>query len=158
MQPRIFNQYDGRRTDSKTVAVIKIEWSDAAVSGDSVNNRSKYVKMMYNYVIYSGNLLGAQFMAQASNKKESNEGRLGMRLSPELKKKIDYAAQLKGVATAGFVKSVLSEAADRAIKEHEFIDLTVRDRKAFVQALFKPSEPSAEAMEATRRYKEKLGL
>lgn len=97
-------------------------------------------------------------MAQGSRKKETNEDRLGMRLSPELKKKIDYAAQLKGVPTAGFVKSVLAEAADRTIKEHEFIDLTRRDREAFVQALLNPPEPSEKSIDAARRYKKRLGL
>lgn len=87
-----------------------------------------------------------------------NPDRFGMRLSPELKQKVEYAAQLKGIPTAGFVKSVLDEAAAKTIREHEFIKLSRRDREAFAKALINPPEPSNRSITAAKRYKERLGL
>lgn len=81
-----------------------------------------------------------------------------MRLSSELKQRIDYAARLKGVPTAGFVKEVLAKAADNTIRDHSFIELTKKDREDFVKALSNPPEPSAKSLAAGRRYKKRLGL
>jgi uncharacterized protein (DUF1778 family) len=92
------------------------------------------------------------------NKKGHISDRIGMRLSSELKQKIQTAAQIKGVPVAGFVKAVLDEAADLAIKQHEFIKLTLRDRETFVKALLNPGEPSKRAIAAAKRYKQQLGL
>ncbi len=92
------------------------------------------------------------------NKNRAISDRMGMRLSSELKQKIQTAAQIKGVPVAGFVKTVLDEAADRAIKQHEFIKLTLKDREAFVKALLNPGEPSKKAITAAKRYKQRLGL
>ncbi|MBX9879422.1 MAG: DUF1778 domain-containing protein [Candidatus Obscuribacterales bacterium] len=97
-------------------------------------------------------------MTQAGRRSRENEDRLGMRLSPDLKKKVDYAAQLKGIPTAGYVKTILSDAADKTIREHEFIELTRKDRETFIHALLKPLKPSKKSIEAARRYKQQLGL
>ncbi len=97
-------------------------------------------------------------MAQAKKIKQDNEDRLGLRLSADLKKKVDYAALLRGVPTAGFVKEVLAEAANKAIREQDFIELSKQDREAFTQALLNPPEPSAKSLEAARRYKKRLAL
>ncbi len=93
-----------------------------------------------------------------NNKNKKNEDRLGMRLNSELKSRIDYAAELKGTTTAGFVKETLIEAANKTIEEHEFIKLTRLDKEAFVQSLLNPPEPSKNSIKAARRYKKKLGL
>ncbi len=93
-----------------------------------------------------------------ANKKRSVPDRMGMRLSAELKQKIQTAAQLKGLPVAGFVKTILDEAADQTIKQHEFIKLTLKDRETFAKALLNPGEPSKKAIAAAKRYKQQLGL
>jgi uncharacterized protein (DUF1778 family) len=92
------------------------------------------------------------------NKKVHVTGPMNMRLSPKLKQRIRTAAQLKGISVAGFVKAVLDEAADKAIKQHEFIELTYRDRVAFAKALLNPKDPSKRTIKAAKLYKQRLGL
>ncbi len=84
---------------------------------------------------------------------------LTTRCNNEIKQKVDYAAQLQGVPTSGFMKTVLSEAADRTIRQHEFIELSLRDRIAFAEALISSAPaPSRKAIAAAKRYKKRLGL
>jgi uncharacterized protein (DUF1778 family) len=96
-------------------------------------------------------------MGKRAPKKASSD-RLGMRLSADLKHSVEQAARLKGVPTAGYVKTVLAAAAAKDIQEHEFLQLTFRDREAFARAVLEPSAPSARSVKAAKRYKEVLGL
>jgi len=90
--------------------------------------------------------------------KKNTSSRLGMRLSADLKQSIEHAAQLKGIPTAGYVKSALAAAAAKDIQEYEFLQLTLRDREAFAQAVLKAPSPSKESIEAAKEYKKTLGL
>lgn len=90
--------------------------------------------------------------------KKSPSGRLGMRLSADLKQFVEQAAKLKGVPTAGYVKTVLAAAAAKDIQEHEFIQLSLRDREAFANAVLEPPQPSTRSIDAAERYKKTLGL
>ena len=52
-----------------------------------------------------------------------------------------------------FVVNSADAAAELAIKEAEFMELTLRDRMAFVQALLKPPVPPNEKLrQAAERY------
>ncbi len=90
--------------------------------------------------------------------KKNNDGRFGMRLSAELKQTVEQAAKIKGVPTTGYVKSVLAAAAARDIQEHEFLQLTFRDREAFALAVLKAPKPSKKSIAAAKQYKKTLGL
>jgi uncharacterized protein (DUF1778 family) len=61
--------------------------------------------------------------------------RLEARVSVEQKALIEHAAALQGRSVTDFVLSSVQEAAARAIEEHQRISLSVRDGRAFVEAL-----------------------
>ena len=79
--------------------------------------------------------------------------RVEARLNPEHKRRIEYAASLKGTSISDFMVSSADDAAVRAIEQHEVWTLTGRDREAFVKALLHPPAPSPRMRAAARRYK-----
>ena len=64
--------------------------------------------------------------------------RLEARVTAEQKALIEHAAALEGRSITDFVLTSVQDAAKRAIAEHEVIQLSVRDSKAFVDALLNP--------------------
>lgn len=83
--------------------------------------------------------------------------RVEARLNPEQKRRIDYAASLKGTSTSDFMVVSADEAAMRTIHEYETWTLTGQDREAFVNALLNPPAPSERMKAAAQRYKERRG-
>ena len=82
------------------------------------------------------------------------EGRLEVRVSHELKSLCQKAAKLQGRTLSDFVVHTVVEAAKRTIHESEFIELTQRDRVAFVEALLNPPAPKANLRAAMKRHAE----
>lgn len=64
--------------------------------------------------------------------------RLEARLTVAQKALIEHAAALQGRSVTDFVLSSVQEAAAKAIDEHQRLTLSVRDGRAFVQALVSP--------------------
>ena len=87
---------------------------------------------------------------------ESNpSSRFAARVSAERKSIWKRAAQLRGSTMTEFVVNSADTAAELALKEAEFMELTLRDRKAFVQALLKPpAPPNKKLRQAAKRYAE----
>jgi uncharacterized protein (DUF1778 family) len=83
--------------------------------------------------------------------------RIEARLNPEQKRRIEYAARLKGTSLSDFMVLGADDAAARAIQEHEVWTLAGRDRELFVRALLNPPAPSASMKAAAQRYKRRLG-
>ncbi|HVB58352.1 MAG TPA: DUF1778 domain-containing protein [Candidatus Acidoferrales bacterium] len=83
--------------------------------------------------------------------------RIEARLNPEQKRRIEYAARLKGTSLSDFMVLSADDAAARAIQEHEVWTLAGRDREVFVRALLNPPAPSAHMKAAVKRYKRRLG-
>jgi uncharacterized protein (DUF1778 family) len=83
--------------------------------------------------------------------------RIEARLNPEQKRRIEYAARLKGTSLSDFMVLSADDAVARAIQEHEVWTLAGRDRELFVQALLNPPAPSARMKAAARRYRRRLG-
>ena len=83
--------------------------------------------------------------------------RIEARLNPEQKRRIEYAARLKGTSISDFMVLSADDAAARAIQEHEVWVLSDRDREVFVRALLNPPAPSARMKAAAQRYKRRLG-
>lgn len=83
--------------------------------------------------------------------------RLEARITADQKALIEHAAALEGRSITDFVLTSVQEAAKRAIAEHEVVKLSVRDSKAFVEALLNPREPSAEMRARVERYKTVVG-
>jgi uncharacterized protein (DUF1778 family) len=61
--------------------------------------------------------------------------RLEARITVSQKALIEHAAALQGRSVTDFVLSSVQEAAAKAIDEHQRLTLSVRDGRAFVQAL-----------------------
>ena len=89
-------------------------------------------------------------------KRKDPEGeRFGARISRERKSRWQQAATLRGDTLTEFVVTSVDAAAERTIKEADFMDLTQRDRLAFVKALLNaPQSPNAKLREAVERHTE----
>lgn len=83
--------------------------------------------------------------------------RIEARLNPEQKRRIEYAACLKGSSVSDFVVLSADDAAARAIQDHEVSVPTGRDREVFVRALLNPPAPSARMRVAAQRYRRQFG-
>lgn len=79
--------------------------------------------------------------------------RLETRVTAEQKTLIEQAAALQGRTVTDFVLSSVQDAARRAIADHQQIELSVRDSRAFVAALTKPRPINARLRETVRRYR-----
>ena len=79
--------------------------------------------------------------------------RLEARISPSLKRRLEYAASLRGTSLTEFVIQSAREAAARTIQENEILTLSERARVAFAELLLNPPRPNRKARAAARRYK-----
>jgi uncharacterized protein (DUF1778 family) len=79
------------------------------------------------------------------------------RLLPDQKRRIERAANIKGLSLSDFIVQNADEAAIRTIQQHESWTLEAADRDRFIQALLNPPEPSGRLKAAAERYKERLG-
>jgi uncharacterized protein (DUF1778 family) len=83
--------------------------------------------------------------------------RIEARLNPDQRRRIEYAASLRGTSISDFIVSSADDAAARTIRQHEVWVLTDRDREAFVNAMMHPPAPSARMRAAAKRYKQRIG-
>jgi len=88
-----------------------------------------------------------------SNRESRESGRFAARVSLEKKLRWQRAAAIRGNSMTEFVVNSADAEAERILKEAEFMELTRRDRMAFVQALLKaPAAPNAKLRKAAERY------
>jgi uncharacterized protein (DUF1778 family) len=83
--------------------------------------------------------------------------RLEARVTTEQKALIEHAAALQGRTVTDFVLTSVQEAARRAIEDHQRQDLSVRDRRAFVDALLNPRPVNDRLRDTVRRYRHITG-
>ena len=83
--------------------------------------------------------------------------RLEARISPELKRRLEYAASLRGSSLTDFVVQSAQEAAARTIRENETLVLSERARVAFAELLLNPPAPNRKAIAAAKFYEERMG-
>ena len=77
------------------------------------------------------------------------------RISRERKSRWQQAATLRGNTLTEFVVTSVDAVAERTIKEADFMELTQRDRLAFVKALLNaPQPPNAKLRKAVERHTE----
>jgi uncharacterized protein (DUF1778 family) len=88
------------------------------------------------------------------NSRIRKNARLEARITEEQKQLMERAAFLRGQNLSEFMVAVLAEAAIQIVKEHEFLELTERDRLAFANALLNPSPPSETACTDAQWYKQ----
>jgi uncharacterized protein (DUF1778 family) len=82
--------------------------------------------------------------------------RLEARIPSELKRRLEYAASLRGSSLTEFVVQSAQEAASRTIREHEVLSLSEEARVAFAEFMLNPPRPNRRALAAARRYKAQL--
>lgn len=97
-------------------------------------------------------------MAVSRKKSKNAEFRVNMRVPGQLKRKYEQAASLQGETLSGWAKNVLAEAAERQIRDHEFLEMALKDRIAFAEAILCPPEPNKANVAAAKRYKKVFGL
>ncbi len=83
--------------------------------------------------------------------------RLEARITPDQKRLIERAAELRGTTVTEFVVASAQQAATETIKEFEVLTLRDRARTVFVNAVLNPPVPNEAAQAAARRYKAQLG-
>jgi len=93
--------------------------------------------------------------AAKSHKRPAKTARVEARTSARKKAFYKRAADLKGQSFTEFVEDSLDQAAARAHKEFETLELSARDSKAFVAALLADAAPSRRLTAAAKRYKER---
>ena len=100
---------------------------------------------------YSGSVIATETMpAQDSGPRT---GRLEARVSPELKRLFQRAAELQGVTLSDFLVGSARRAALQTLQEQELIQLNQQDTARFVAALLKPPAPGQRLRTAARRFK-----
>ncbi len=77
--------------------------------------------------------------------------RLEARITVAQKALIEHAAALQGRSVTDFVLAAVQDAASRAIDDHQRLTLSVRDGRAFVEALISPAPVGERLGEAMRR-------
>ena len=99
-------------------------------------------------------------MAQALRRhpRSRKQERLEARVTPEQKRLIERAAELRGTTITEFVVVSAQQAAANTIKDFE--TLTIRDeaREVFIRAVLNPPAPNQAARAAAARYRTQTGL
>lgn len=83
----------------------------------------------------------------------THSARLDCRLDAGIKAIIERAASFQGQSLSAFAVSTLAEKARAVIQEHTMIELSQRDRKAFLSLTRGPAKPNAALRRAAARYK-----
>lgn len=82
--------------------------------------------------------------------------RVEARVTSETKALFTRAASIQGRSVTDFVVQSAVEAAQRVIREHEYLPFSQRDRIAFVEAVLSPLPPNELLKKAARRHKSML--
>jgi uncharacterized protein (DUF1778 family) len=82
--------------------------------------------------------------------------RLDARVSQREKDLIEAAAGLRGISVTDFLRTAVTDAAHRIIRESEVLTLAERSRKIFVEALLNPPKPNHAATSAARRFRQEV--
>src|SRR5579864_2432989 len=99
----------------------------------------------------------AQALKRRSGSRSRKLQRLEARITPDQKRLIERAAELRGTTVTEFVVASVQQAAANAIKEFEVLILRDQARKVFVNEILNPPFPNEAARTAARRYKAQLG-
>jgi uncharacterized protein (DUF1778 family) len=78
--------------------------------------------------------------------------RIEARVSREQKRRFEQAAEIEGVTLTDFAISSMERAATQTLQEHAILALSVRDQRAFVDALLNPPEPNEALRRAAERH------
>ena len=82
--------------------------------------------------------------------------RLDARVTKEEKRVIETAASLRGISVTDLMRTTITDAATKIIRENEILILSERERQAFVRALMNPPRPNDAAIAAVQRYRREV--
>lgn len=91
-------------------------------------------------------------MPRESMTRTTKTARVETRITPAKKARYQRAAAMRGLTFTEFVERSLDEAADRARKEYESVELTQRDANVFVETLLSDAEPRETLKSAAENY------
>lgn len=97
-------------------------------------------------------------MALKAQKRSRKQERLETRVTPDQKRLIERAAELRGTTVTEFVVTSAQRAATETIREFETLHLRDRAREVFVHAILNPPAPNEAARVAARRYRRNAEL
>jgi uncharacterized protein (DUF1778 family) len=87
---------------------------------------------------------------------DSKTERIEARVRPEDKRLFKRAADLSGMKFTEFAIQALKDAANKIIKEHTLMELSLADQKLFVKSMLNAAEPNQRLMEASKRHKKMI--
>lgn len=85
----------------------------------------------------------------ADARQENRSERIQARTTKHAKDVLERAAGMQGVSLSDFIVSTALEQANKTLRAHEQSELSVRDSRAFAEALISPPAPN-EALRAAR--------
>lgn len=91
-----------------------------------------------------------------SNNHPAKAKRIEARVSPELKRRLQYAANLQASSLSEFLLRSAEKAANEVINEHQIMKLTAEDSSKFVNAIFNPPTPNSKLKQAYTNYKREV--
>jgi len=94
-------------------------------------------------------------MEPGNSNEEKADARIYARVTPTLKRRIQHAADLKGLDMTAYVLSTVVADVDKTIHDHEVLELSLRDREAFANAILNPPAPNKHLLAAAKRYKQR---
>ena len=74
----------------------------------------------------------------------------GLHLTSDDKQLLQYAAQLKGMSLAHFIREAAVREAKEVVEGNKVVSLTAQESKALLEALDRPFAPNAKLQEAMR--------
>jgi uncharacterized protein (DUF1778 family) len=96
-------------------------------------------------------------MQRAKETSNRRVARLDVRLAQRAKEKIEEAALVSHQTLTDFVVTSLLRASEEALKHHQAIRLTNRDRDLFLAALDAAERPNPALRKAAQRFKRRSG-
>ncbi len=84
--------------------------------------------------------------------REYRTERLQARATKQTKDLLEMAATMQGVTLSEFIISSALERAMETVREHNYLELSARDSRAFADALLNPQEPNKALRAARERY------
>ena len=82
--------------------------------------------------------------------------RLEARVPTPIKELIGRAASLEGVTLTDFVIASLQRSAAAVVREHEVLNLSVRDSSAFAKTMLAPPKPNRKLTQAFARHRQSV--
>ncbi|MEL7085935.1 MAG: DUF1778 domain-containing protein [Cyanobacteria bacterium J06597_1] len=112
------------------------------------------LRLMYGYL--PDRIKTHYLVQQAMASSPKQMARLEARVDPEIKARLQLAADLQGCTLTDFVVASTHEAALRIIERHSSIVLDRQDSEAFVDSLLNPPQPNQALIAAATAYKQSV--